>query len=175
MLGYIPVPNDFKYIDVLKRGRPVHGQQDIFAIRHPAMAPGKRAKIFSPFDALKGFSEAVEAKDEMYVERVELSEDEYAELDSVIADLQKLVCNGSTARENNVTVSVTHFVPCTDADNDAYGYRGQYVKTTGVVSCIDPTVRKTITVEGKRIRFEDIIKIDTDSFKDLLNMENRDG
>ena len=165
MLGYMPAPVDFKYADVLAAGRPVHKQRDIFAIKHPAMALGKRAKIFSPFDALKGFTEAVEAKDELYVERIELSEDECAELDNVIADLRELVCNGSAARENSITVTVTHFVLCVDADNDAYGYRGQYVKTTGVVSCIDPVVRKTITVDGKRIRFEDIARINIEGVK----------
>lgn len=155
----MPAPADFKYADVLAAGRPVHKQRDVFAVKHPAMALGKRAKIFSPFDALKGFTEAVEAKDELYVERIELSEDECAELDNVIADLHELVCNGNTARESNVTVTVTHFVPCVDENNDAYGYRGQYVKTTGVVNCIDPVVKRTIAVDGKRIRFEDIIKI----------------
>lgn len=159
MLGYMPMPSDFKYADVFAAGRPVHRQRDVFSVRHPAMDPVKRAKIFSPFDALKGFTDAVEAKDELYVERVELSEDECAALDCIIADLLELVRNSGAARENSVTVTVTHFVPCADENNDAYGCRGQYVKTTGVVSCIDPTVKKTMTVDGKRIRFEDIIKI----------------
>ncbi|MBP3856298.1 MAG: hypothetical protein IK990_11885 [Ruminiclostridium sp.] len=160
MLGYMPMPADFKYADVLRRGRPVHRQHDVFAVKHPAMDPGKRAKIFSPFDALKGFTDAVEAKDELYEERIELSEDECAELDSVITDLLELVRNGSAARENSVTVTVTHFVPCVDENNDAYGCRGQYVETTGIVNCIDPVIRKTITVDGKRIRFGDISRIE---------------
>ena len=159
MIGYMQPPTDFKYADVIRRGKPVHAVNDSFAVKHPAMALGKRAKIFSPFDALKGFTEAVEAKDELYVERVELSDDECAALNQIIGELQKLVCNGSAARENNVTVTVTHFVPCVDEHNDAYGHRGQYVETTGVVSCIDPVVKRTITVDGKRIRFEDVIKI----------------
>ncbi len=160
MLGYMPAPADFKYADVLASGRPVHRQRDVFAVKHSAMSLSKRAKIFSPFDALKGFTEAVEAKDELYVERIELSEDECAELNNIIADLQELVCNGSAARENSITVTVTHFVPCFDENNDAYGYRGQYVVTTGIVSCIDSVMRKTITVDGKRIRFEDILQIE---------------
>ena len=159
MLGYMSVPDDFKYDDVLRHGRPVHAVNDSFAVKHPAMAAGKRAKIFSPFDALKGFSDAVEAKDELYCERAELSEDECAELDGKIADLLELVHNGSSARENNVTVTVTHFVPCTDMDNDAYGYRGRYVETTGGVSCID-TVKRLITVDGRMIRFSDIQRLE---------------
>ena len=160
MLGYMPTPVDFKYADVLAAGRPVHRQRDVFAVKHPAMAPGKRAKIFSPFDALKGFTDAVEAKDELYVEQIELSEDECAELDSMIADLQELVRSGSAARENSVTVTVTHFVPCVDKNSDAYGQRGQYVETTGTVSCVDTVIKKTITVNGKRIRFGDILRME---------------
>ena len=159
MLGYMPTPKDFKYADVLKHGKPVHEQCDIFAIKHPSMPPSKRAKIFSPFDALRGFSEAVEEKDELYVERAELSEDECEELNKTVAGLCELVHSGSAARENNVTVTVTHFVPCGCTDSGAYGNRGQYTKTTGVVSSIDPTVRRTITVDGKRIHFEDIVRI----------------
>ncbi len=37
------------------RERPVH-EGDDFAIRHPKMPLDKRAKIFQPFDALRGFS-----------------------------------------------------------------------------------------------------------------------
>ena len=159
MLGYMPMPVDFKYADVMRSGRPIHKQRDIFAVKHPAMSLGKRAKIFSPFDALKGFTEAVEAKDELYVERIELSEDECAELDRIISELRELVRNGSSARENNVTVTVTHFVSCADENNDAYGYRGQYVETTGALDSID-TVRKIINVDGKRIRFGDILKVE---------------
>ena len=164
MLGYMPMPADFKYADVLAAGRPVHRQRDVFAIKHPAMSPGKRAKIFSPFDALKGFTDAVEAKDELYVERTELSEDECAGLDSIIAELQELVRNGSAARENNVIVTVTHFVPCADENSDAYGSRGQYVETTGVVSCIDTLVKKTMTVDGKMIGFANILKIESKNY-----------
>ena len=158
MLGYMAIPDGFKYADVLRHGRPAHAVNDSFSVKHPAMSLGKRAKIFSPFDALKGFSEAVEAKDELYCERIELSEDECAELDNRITDLLELVHNGSSARENNVVISVTRFVPCTDADNDAYGYRGQYVETKGVLTCID-TVRRIITVGGEKIVFGDILEI----------------
>ncbi len=159
MIGYMPHPAEFKYDDVIRHGKPVHAINDSFAVKHPSMALGKRAKIFSPFDALKGFTEAVEAKDELYVERVELSEDECANLDKKITELQELVCNGSAARENNVTVTVTYFVPCVDENNDAYGYRGQYVETKGVLTEID-TVKKLITVDNQRLRFDDILRLE---------------
>ena len=59
MIGSMPIPPDFRYRDVLLRGRPRHSPGDSFSIRHPAMDPVRRAKLFQPFDALKGFREAV--------------------------------------------------------------------------------------------------------------------
>jgi len=58
-----PVPPDFRYRSVLERGRPAHAGDDPFLRRHPAMDRGRRAKIFAPFDALKGFREAVAARE----------------------------------------------------------------------------------------------------------------
>lgn len=62
MTEKIPMPPDFRYREVLRRGRPVHLPLDAFSVRHPAMPLSRRAKIFSPFDALKGFSEALTAQ-----------------------------------------------------------------------------------------------------------------
>ena len=54
-IGAAELPPDFKYLDVLLQGRPRHERDDRFSIRHPRMDPAKRAKIFAPFDALRGF------------------------------------------------------------------------------------------------------------------------
>lgn len=51
------LPSSFRYRNVLEKGKPVHDKYDNFSIRHPAMDLSRRAKIFSPFDALKGFSD----------------------------------------------------------------------------------------------------------------------
>ena len=48
-------PSSFRYRKVLEKGKPVHDKYDSFSLRHPAMDLSRRAKIFSPFDALKGF------------------------------------------------------------------------------------------------------------------------
>ncbi len=61
-LGNTPMPDGFKYGDVFAKGRPRHQKTDPFRIRHPVMDPGKRAKIFAPFDALRGFSAAIMAE-----------------------------------------------------------------------------------------------------------------
>lgn len=60
-IGVMEMPPDFKYLDVYQKGKPTHDRYDRFSIRHPRMDPGKRAKIFAPFDALRGFSEAISA------------------------------------------------------------------------------------------------------------------
>ena len=59
MVGYMPMPANFQYADVLSRGQPRHERFDLFRLRHPSMDTGKRAKIFAPFDALKGFNDAI--------------------------------------------------------------------------------------------------------------------
>ncbi len=54
------MPSSFRYKDVFLKGKPQHNKTDSFSIKHPAMNLGRRAKIFNPFDALKGFSDELE-------------------------------------------------------------------------------------------------------------------
>ena len=58
-IGYIEMPPDFKYKAVYLKGRPKHNKNDEFWIKHPPMSVSKWAKIFSPFDALRGFGDAI--------------------------------------------------------------------------------------------------------------------
>ena len=57
--GDMEMPAGFSYREVICKGRPLHDGIDPFRIRHPQMDPGRRAKIFAPFDALRGFDEAI--------------------------------------------------------------------------------------------------------------------
>ena len=59
-IGYMTMPSDFKYKNAFLAGRPKHARTDRFRIRHPEMDHGRRAKIFAPFDALRGFSVAID-------------------------------------------------------------------------------------------------------------------
>ena len=59
------MPADFGYREVFLRGKPKHERLDPFSVRHPKMDVGHRAKIFAPFDALKGFDEALAAQTAM--------------------------------------------------------------------------------------------------------------
>ena len=54
--------SSFRYRKVIEKGKPVHNKGDDFYIKHPPMDLSRRAKIFSPFDALKGYDEAIAAK-----------------------------------------------------------------------------------------------------------------
>ncbi|MBQ9060404.1 MAG: SOS response-associated peptidase family protein [Firmicutes bacterium] len=56
------IPEGFPYRQILLLGRPRHEPWDRFSARHPRMDPGHRAKIFAPFDALRGFDLALTAK-----------------------------------------------------------------------------------------------------------------
>ncbi len=53
------MPADFRYREVYLKGRPQHAVPDAFSIKHPKMDVLRRAKIFAPFDALKGFDDAL--------------------------------------------------------------------------------------------------------------------
>ncbi len=54
--------DDFIYKDVFLKGKPVHTES--FYISHPAMNRTKRAKIFSSYDALKGFKEMLAGQED---------------------------------------------------------------------------------------------------------------
>ena len=88
-----------KYREALRRGRPEHGPYDEFSLRHPKMPLGQRAKIFSPFDALAGFSEAIDDKLVRYVEKRELTEEEQAQLNLVLTELHERTQRRRAAKE----------------------------------------------------------------------------
>ena len=62
ILGAMEMPQGFRYRDVFRKGRPRHGRTDPFSLKHPKMEVGRRAKIFLPFDALRGFDLALAEK-----------------------------------------------------------------------------------------------------------------
>ena len=84
----ITIPKGFRYSEVLRRGKPVHEKFDSFSVKHPSMPLEKRAKIFSPFDALKGFKEAISSKDVIYEYRKTLSDEELRILDQKLCLLR---------------------------------------------------------------------------------------
>lgn len=167
MIGYMAMPVGFEYKDVFKKGRPVHKCFDPFRLKHPAMDTGHWAKIFAPFDALEGFDDAVAAKEVLYEFKRELGDDEKEELDRRLGILHRLTFNGRMARENQVPVTITYYIPCTDKDSFSYGYRGQYVKLTGICRKIG---MNAMTVGNTAIQLKDIVGIESSKTVDGRNI-----
>ena len=164
-LGKMLVPKNFKYTDVLQRGRPQHGKWDSFQRRHPPMTVEHWAKIFSPFDALDGFDERIAEKEVVYACRTELSPDDQAELDRRLDILRNLTYNSRMARENRVMVRVISFVPCTDENHFAFRIAaGKYETTAGMVLRVEPDSLRLRTENGDRnILFCDLREIQSEA------------
>lgn len=148
-----------KYPHAFHAERPEHRFPDEFSIRHPKMPLGQRAKLFSPFAALRGFEEAIDSKLESYVCKSELSEEDQEKLNSVMVELAALVKNGRQVRCHPVTVTVRYYIPCSDENHEAYGKGGRYETLTGTVLNIDPVIQKAIRVNENVIEFSDILEI----------------
>lgn len=165
MIGYMPMPAGFPYADVYKRGRPRHGipgkpaTYDTFFIKHPPMENSRRAKIFAPFDALRGFNDAVAAKRVLYEDRRELTEKETEDLDRKISILQELADSSRRSGERPPKVCITYFQPCEDPENDAFGKKGTYETLTGSLRKVDPLRRKILLDTGEAA-FSSILKIE---------------
>ena len=99
---------------------------------HEKMDRENRAKQFMPFDALRGFREALAEKERILVPKRNLSEEQNEELDRKLKQV----------REKEI-VTVELFL------------NGEYVQVTGMVSQIDETCRM-LKVVNTRIAFEDI-------------------
>ena len=124
------------------------------------MPASRRAKIFAPFDALRGFDFAIMCKNELYTDKMILSPEEQEELDRRFSILRNLTFNGRMARANRVQVSVTYYEACKDVNHEAYGSQGQYKTITGICWNVDAEVTKTILVDKMRIPMGDIVKIE---------------
>jgi len=157
------MPDGFRYADVFRRGRPVHEKFDRFSVKHPRMDAGRRAKIFAPFDALKGFGDAVASKDILYTDRVMPEGEEAAEISRRLSVLGELAADSRKARMNRVRVKVRYFALCSDENDFSYGIRGRYETAEGICLGVDSTVDRCILVGDSRIPLDDIVGIeDTD-------------
>ena len=111
VIGYMPMPADFKYKSVFLHGKTQHGPEDPFRIRHPVMPCSRRAKLFSPFDALRGFDAAIWAKEILYEDRKQLDESEQEILNRKLAFLHKLTYNSRIEGAHTVDSSVCQGIP----------------------------------------------------------------
>ena len=74
-----------KYADILHLSRPEP------PVKHPRMALSNRAKIFSPFAALRGFDDEIssEGASKLLVKKVELSDEEKNTLSDKLLQVKK--------------------------------------------------------------------------------------
>ena len=102
------------------------------------MPVSQRAKIFAPFDALRGFSAALRAKEKIRTPRRLLLEDQLEELNQKAAGLKK-----------GDRISVLCY-----SDDDC-------LSVSGFLSVIDP-VKRILVVDGREIHFNDVYEINTE-------------
>ena len=150
---------DNEYRRALSHGRPKHGRCDDFSLKHPRMLLSQRAKIFSPFAALKGFEDAIDEKVQVYVEKRELNDEEQEALETALSRLHDLTANLRAAKENRITATVTWFVPCADENHEAYGRGGSYERYTGTVWKVDPILTKSLLIGDRTIEFSELAEI----------------
>ena len=102
-----------------------------------------RAKQFIPFDALKGFREALRKREEVVIKKRELSQEDIDVINFKLARIKK-----------GDLVKVTHY------------QKTHYVETNGIVSEINE-IDKYLRIVVMKIAFSDIVNIDIISSEDL--------
>lgn len=125
-----------EYDDIIDLPRPKS--------KHEPMPMSDRAAQFSPFAALTGYGDAIDETARLTDARIELSEEERAELDYKQQYLATL---------DAPTVTVTYFVP------DERKSGGAYVTHTGVLKRVDEVERMVVFKGGLRVPLDEVMDI----------------
>lgn len=125
-----------EYDDIIDLSRPKS--------KHEPMPMSDRAAQFSPFAALTGYGDAIDETARLTDARIELSEEERAELDYKQQYLATL---------DSPTVTVTYFVP------DERKTGGAYVTHTGVLKRVDEVERMVVFKDGLRVPLDEVMDI----------------
>ena len=121
----------------------------------PQMSELERAAQFSPFAALTGYDAAISETGRLTDEKIELGEETKAVLDM---KQQYLLDTISDQPE----ITVTYFIPDTKKSG------GAYVSVTGNLKRIYEYERLKLLTTGEKIPLDDIMDIESDLFKGLL-------
>lgn len=123
------------YQDIIHLSRPLS--------KHPKMAVANRAKLFSPFAALRGFDIEIltQEQDRLLVPQISLASDREEEIYRVLNGLHQ----GDWA-------TVTYFVP---VKHIAQQLLGEYTVVSGEVKRVDD-VEQLLVLEGYPIPFGNI-------------------
>ena len=154
-----------KYSDILHASRPEPPQ------KHPRMPITNRAKIFSPFAALRGFDDEIsnEGAAKLLVKKVELSDEEKNKLSDKLLQVKK-----------GMKITVRYFLHVNEIS-------GRYEDVSGTVVTLDTVfcelkimpdiAQKAVGIEKELaivIPFEDICEITGEgitSIEDYLGIE----
>lgn len=131
-----------EYDDIIDLPRPKS--------KHEPMPMSDRAAQFSPFAALTGYGDAIDETARLTDARIELSEEERAELDYKQQYLATL---------DAPTVTVTYFVP------DERKSGGAYVTHTGVLKRVDEVERMVVFEDGLRVPLDEVVDINCEQLR----------
>jgi hypothetical protein len=132
-----------QYDDIIHMEYPLKSSD---MIKHPRMRIEDRAKIFAPFAALRGYEEAILAKQKIVVPRIDLSEEAKEYLDSQLGRLEALLALGQ-----HPVITVVYFQEDRMSKDDG----GEYIQFTGMAVKYDRNSR-ILQIVDKRLRLEDI-------------------
>jgi len=133
-----------KYADIIDMERP---QTEESLRKHPRMTLQARAKIFSPFAALRGYDEQL-AEEKQRSERVTkklLTEEEMSDLSDKLMQVTK-----------GMQITVRYFAE--DTSHPEVPAVGNYVTLIGKVEAIDPVFR-TLQIQKTVVPFEDLVEV----------------
>ena len=131
--------------------------EDIITLPHhtsptrPQMRRIDRAAQFAPFAALTGYDASIQETARLTQPRIELSEDQKAELDR----RQELL-----SATHSPQLQVTYFVP--DQRKDG----GRYVTHTGTLKRMIPEQRVLLMEDGTVIGLDDVLELGGPLFQD---------
>ena len=139
----------FNYDDIINLPYPRNDWNTL--IKHPRMSIENRAKIFAPFAALRGHSDAIEetAEKRLTIRQDELMEDSRLELNETLGALAERLQQGE-----HPVVKVSYFVQ----DRVLAEGVGSYEELEGTVAKLD-AITQTIQIVDKIIFLKNVQRI----------------
>ena len=132
------------YKDIINLPRPV-------SKKHPQPSMMDRAARFAPFAAITNYEEMVLEEARVTEKRIFLDENELTLLNEKLNIIQEFL-------EKSPEITVTYFEP------DKRKSGGAYISLTGTVKRIDQYERNLVMNDDKKVRIEDIYKLESDLF-----------
>ena len=146
-----------KYADILRMSRPEPPAD------YPLMSLQNRAKIFSPFAALRGYEEEIADQNRVH---------ELVEKDDISDEDKNALSNNPLQCKRGTVVTARYF-----RQDENYAPLGSYFTTTGPVQCVDPVERVLVLQEPVpgpydkaipvRIGFDDLMELTSTAFVEI--------